>query len=52
MAEMGVLGGVSAARLYPDLPDMENVLLVAVTETVSPSDIDALVRALNQVVTQ
>ena len=52
MAEMGVLGGVSAARLYPDLPDMENVLLIAVTETVSPSDIDALVRALHQVVTQ
>ena len=52
MAEMGVLGGVSAARLYPDLPDMENILLVAVTETVSPADIDALVRALNEVVSQ
>jgi glycine dehydrogenase subunit 1 len=52
MAEMGVLGGVSAARLYPGLADLENVLLIAVTETVSSSDIDALVRALNQVVTQ
>ena len=52
MAEIGVLVGVSAARLYPDLPDMEKLLLVAVTETVSPADIDALVRALTEVVTQ
>jgi glycine dehydrogenase subunit 1 len=49
MAEMGVLGGVSAARLFPGLPDMERVLLVAVTETVSPADIDALVRALTEI---
>jgi glycine dehydrogenase subunit 1 len=52
MAEMGVLGGVSAARLYPGIPDLENVLLVAVTETASASDIDALVRALTEVVSQ
>ncbi|MCG2842795.1 aminomethyl-transferring glycine dehydrogenase subunit GcvPA [Sandaracinobacter sp. RS1-74] len=52
MAEMGVLGGVSAARLYPGQPDLENVLLVAVTETASSSDIEALVRALQHVVTQ
>jgi glycine dehydrogenase subunit 1 len=52
MAEMGVLGGVSAARLYPGIPELENVLLVAVTETVSASDIDALVRALTEVVSQ
>jgi glycine cleavage system protein P-like pyridoxal-binding family len=31
---------------------MENVLLIAVTETVSASDIDALVRALTEVVSQ
>ena len=52
MAEMGVLGGVSAGRLYPGLPDLQNVLLVAVTETASSSDIEALVRALTQVVTK
>jgi glycine dehydrogenase subunit 1 len=51
MAEMGVLGGVSAARLWPG-QDLDNVLLIAVTETVSPSDIDALVRALTEVVSQ
>jgi glycine dehydrogenase subunit 1 len=48
MAEMGVLGGVSAERLYPGLSDLENVLLIAVTETVSNADIDALVRALTE----
>ncbi len=50
MAEMGVLGGVSAARLWPDRPDLENVLILAVTETVSKADIDALVRALTEVI--
>jgi len=50
MAEMGVLGGVSAARLWPQLPDLENVLILAVTETVSKADIDALVRALTEVI--
>jgi glycine dehydrogenase subunit 1 len=51
MAEMGVLGGVSAARLWPGA-GLDNVLLIAVTETVSPADIDALVRALTEVVSQ
>ena len=49
MAEMGVLGGVSAARLFPGLADMEKILLIAVTETVSRGDIDALVRALTEI---
>lgn len=49
MAEMGVLGGVSAARLFPGLADMEKILLIAVTETVSRADIDALVRALTEI---
>jgi len=50
MAEMGVMGGVSAARLYPGVPDLEQVLIIAVTETVSKTDIDALVRALTEVI--
>jgi glycine dehydrogenase subunit 1 len=49
MAEMGVLGGVGAARLFPELPDLEPLLIVAVTETVSKADIDALVRALTEI---
>ncbi|WP_199555842.1 aminomethyl-transferring glycine dehydrogenase subunit GcvPA [Sandaracinobacteroides hominis] len=52
MAEMGVLGGVSAARLYPGHPEMDRVLILAVTETVSAADIDALVRALSEVVSK
>ncbi|MFN7177447.1 MAG: glycine dehydrogenase, partial [Thermaurantiacus sp.] len=48
MAEMGVLGGVSAGRLWPDVPELENVLLVAATECVSAADIDALARALTE----
>jgi glycine dehydrogenase subunit 1 len=48
MAEMGVLGGVSAGRLWPGLPGLEHVLLVAATECVSPADIDALARALTE----
>ncbi len=50
MAEMGVLGGVSAARLWPGLAELEQVLIVAVTETVSATDIDALVRALTEII--
>ena len=49
MAEMGVLGGVGLARLFPGRPDLENGLVVAVTETVSKADIDALVRALTEI---
>ncbi len=51
MTEVGVLGGAAAARLWPGA-GLDNVLLVAVTETVSPTDIDALVRALSEVVSQ
>jgi glycine dehydrogenase subunit 1 len=49
MAEMGVLGGVAAGRLWPELPDLGDVLILAATETVAPSDIDALVRALTEI---
>ena len=42
MAEKGVLGGVSLGRLYPDDEALANGLVVAVTETVTDEDIDAL----------
>ncbi len=48
MAEMGVLGGVAAERLWPGVPGLANILLVAATECVAPSDIDALTRALTE----
>ncbi|NNC46914.1 MAG: aminomethyl-transferring glycine dehydrogenase subunit GcvPA [Sphingomonas sp.] len=49
MADAGVLGGVSLGRLYPTEDALQNGLLVAVTETVSDADIDALEAALKEV---
>jgi glycine dehydrogenase subunit 1 len=41
----GVLGGVSLGRLYPGVDALENGLVVAVTETVTDEDIEALPRS-------
>ena len=49
LAAMGVLAGVPASRLYPEEPDLADVLLVAATETVLPEDIEALGQALEEV---
>jgi glycine dehydrogenase subunit 1 len=49
MAAKGVLGGIPVSRLYPDNPDMENLLLVAATEVTTGDDMDALVSALSEV---
>jgi glycine dehydrogenase subunit 1 len=49
MAERGVLGGVSLGRLYPEAPDLQNGLVVAVTETVADEDVEALATALEEV---
>jgi glycine dehydrogenase subunit 1 len=48
MANKGVLGGVSLGRLYPGESELENGLLIAVTETVQPDDETALVTALEE----
>ena len=48
MADKGVLGGVSLGRLYPDDGAIECGLVVAVTETVSAQDIEALAVALGE----
>ncbi|HEX8193023.1 MAG TPA: aminomethyl-transferring glycine dehydrogenase subunit GcvPA [Allosphingosinicella sp.] len=48
MAERGVLGGVSLGRLYPGAADLQNGLVVAVTETVTHGDIEALANALEE----
>lgn len=50
MVEKGVLGGVSLGRLYPDEAQLANGLVVAVTETATDEDIDALVEALTEAV--
>jgi glycine dehydrogenase subunit 1 len=49
MAERGVLGGVSLGRLYPDEAGLANGLVVAVTETVTDEDVEALAAALEGV---
>ena len=50
MVEQGVLGGVSLGRLYPDEEQLGHGLVVAVTETATDEDIDALVQALTEAV--
>jgi glycine dehydrogenase subunit 1 len=50
MVEEGVLGGVSLGRLYPGVAALQNGLVLAVTETATGEDIDALEAALKEVV--
>ncbi|WP_373086700.1 aminomethyl-transferring glycine dehydrogenase subunit GcvPA [Sneathiella sp.] len=49
LAAKGVLGGVPVSRLIPDQPELENLLLVAVTETCSTADLEKLVSSLKEV---
>jgi len=49
LAAKGVLGGVSLGRLYPGVDRLSEGLLVAVTETTSEEDIEALANALEEV---
>jgi glycine dehydrogenase subunit 1 len=48
MADRGVLGGVSLGRLYPRVGALRNGLVVAVTETVTDQDVEALAGALEE----
>ncbi len=50
MVEAGVLGGVSLGRLYPGEEQLARGLVVAVTETATDEDFDALVQALTEAV--
>ncbi|HKR24868.1 MAG TPA: aminomethyl-transferring glycine dehydrogenase subunit GcvPA [Allosphingosinicella sp.] len=49
MAEQGVLGGVSLGRLYPAEAGLANGLVLAVTETTTDEDVEALAKALEGV---
>jgi glycine dehydrogenase subunit 1 len=49
LAARGILAGVPASRFYPSYPELAEVLLLAVTETSSEADMDALVAALAEV---
>ena len=48
LAHRGILGGVSLGRLYPGVGALENGLVVAVTETGTTDDVEALARALEE----
>jgi glycine dehydrogenase subunit 1 len=50
MVERGVLGGVSLGRLYPGVEALQNGIVIAVTETATDEDLDALEAALKKVV--
>ena len=49
LAERGVLAGVPARRLWPNDPGMDDLLIVAATETNTEDDMDRLVAALEEV---
>ena len=49
LADDGILAGVPVSRLYPGRDDLEDLLLVAATESVSDDDIERLVEALGGV---
>jgi glycine dehydrogenase subunit 1 len=49
LAARKVLGGVSLGRLYPGNVELENGLLVAVTEVVSEEDVESFATALKEV---
>ncbi|WP_310497189.1 aminomethyl-transferring glycine dehydrogenase subunit GcvPA [Sandarakinorhabdus sp.] len=49
LAERGVLGGVSLGRLYPGEASLKNAMILAVTETATDEDFNALEDALDEV---
>jgi glycine dehydrogenase subunit 1 len=48
LSHHGILGGVSLGRLYPDAHALENGLVIAVTETTTVEDIEALATKLEE----
>ncbi len=49
LADRKVLGGVSLGRLYPGQQKLENGLVVAVTEVVTPQDVETFASALQEI---
>ena len=49
LADRGILAGVSLGRLYPGETELANGLVVAVTETTTAEDVEALATALQEV---
>jgi glycine dehydrogenase subunit 1 len=49
LAARGLLAGVPGARLFPEVPAAENLLILAATETNTEADIEALATGLEEV---
>ena len=49
LASRGVLGGIPVGRLYPDRPELADLMLVAATETATEADMDRLALGLAEV---
>ncbi len=49
LAERNILGGVSLGRLYPGAEALANGLIVAVTETTTNEDVEALAGGLREI---
>ncbi|MCF8707521.1 aminomethyl-transferring glycine dehydrogenase subunit GcvPA [Rhizorhapis sp. SPR117] len=49
LADRNILGGVSLGRLYPDAPGIGHGIVVAVTETTTDEDVEALATALEEI---
>ena len=52
LAGQGILAGVPASRLYPGVAGLSDALIVAVTETVTDEDMDALCEGLRAILAQ
>ncbi|MEM9704924.1 MAG: aminomethyl-transferring glycine dehydrogenase subunit GcvPA [Pseudomonadota bacterium] len=48
LADEGVIAGAPGARLWPDHPALENIIIVAATECTTDADINALTSALTE----
>jgi glycine dehydrogenase subunit 1 len=49
LLDKGVLAGVPGGRLWPDRPELADLLIVAATETNTPADLDLYAHALAEV---
>jgi glycine cleavage system P protein (glycine dehydrogenase) subunit 1 len=52
LAQRRVLGGVPVSRLEPERPDLDNLIVVAVTETANAADRSTFAEQLEQVLAQ
>jgi glycine dehydrogenase subunit 1 len=50
LARRGVLGGVAASRFWPDMPELDPLLIVAATETNTEDEVEAFASALAEAI--